>query len=102
MPLYNVKVIVEYEYEVECETEADAEEQGWNYEEYAHFASVYSIDVEHLQDLDDEDEDEDNEDEQSYRLSNNRSNNRNRIYVSVRRDSERFTKPIGRTQSNRI
>lgn len=62
MNLYNVKVIVEYEYEVECETEADAEEQGWNYEEYAHFASVYSIDVEHLQEIP-EDEDEDNEDE---------------------------------------
>jgi len=62
MNLYNVKVIVELEYEVECETEDDAEELGWRWEEYTPYSSVYSIDVEHLQEIP-EDEDEDNEDE---------------------------------------
>jgi len=46
MPYFDVKVIVEYEYQVEAEDEAQAEKEGWNYEEYAHHASVYSIDVE--------------------------------------------------------
>lgn len=56
--LYNVKVIVELEYEVECEDEDQAEQEGWNWEEYTAHSSVYSIDVEHLADLDEEDEDE--------------------------------------------
>jgi hypothetical protein len=58
--LYNVKVIVELEYEVECETEDEAEELGWHWEEYTAYSSVYSIDVEHLEELPEE-EDEDNE-----------------------------------------
>ena len=58
--LYNVKVIVELEYEVECDNEDQAEEQGWNWEEYTAYSSVYSIDVEHLQEIPEEDE-EDNE-----------------------------------------
>lgn len=45
MPTYDVKVTVEYFYEVEAENEAEAIEQGWKYEDYAHFADVYSIDV---------------------------------------------------------
>lgn len=60
MPTYNVKVVVEYEYEVEADNEDLAEKQGWNYEEYQNWGSVYSIDVEELEDEeDDEDEDED-------------------------------------------
>lgn len=39
----------------------------------------------------------DDEDEQSYRLSNNRGNNHNRIYVAVRSNDDGFGKPIGRT-----
>jgi hypothetical protein len=45
MPQFEVKVIVEYNYEVEAENEQEAEEQGWHYEDYSHFAEVYSIDV---------------------------------------------------------
>lgn len=57
MATFDVKVIVEYFYEVEAENEKEAEEQGWHYEDYSHFAEVYSIDV--TQTSDDEDEDED-------------------------------------------
>jgi len=60
MPTYNVKVVVEYEYEVDVENEELAEKEGWNYEEYAHHASVYSIDVEELEDYDEEEEEETN------------------------------------------
>jgi len=45
MATYDVKVIVEYNYEVEAENEFEAVEQGYQYEDYAHFADVYSIDV---------------------------------------------------------
>ena len=45
MPTYDVKVIVEYNYEVEADSPEEAEEQGWQYEDYAHFADVYSIDI---------------------------------------------------------
>lgn len=56
MATYNVKVIVEYEYEVEADSEEQAEAEGWKYEDYANWSSVYSIDVE---DITEEDEDED-------------------------------------------
>lgn len=59
--LYNVKVIVELEYEVECEDEDEAEKLGWHWEEYTAYSSVHSIDVEHLQDLDELEEEVDNE-----------------------------------------
>jgi hypothetical protein len=49
MPNYNVKVIVEYEYEVEADNEEQAEKMGWEYEDYANWSSVYSIDVEELE-----------------------------------------------------
>jgi len=45
MPIYDVKVIVEYFMEVEAEDEAAAEQEGWNYEDYAYSAEVYSIEV---------------------------------------------------------
>lgn len=56
MATYSLKVTVEYEYEVEADSWEDAEKQGWEYEDYAHNASVYSIDVT------EEDEDEEEED----------------------------------------
>lgn len=56
MGTYNVKVTVEYEYEVEADSYEDAEEEGWNYEEYSHYASVYSIDVEDITEEYEEDE----------------------------------------------
>jgi hypothetical protein len=59
MATFDVKVIVEYHYEVEADTADQATEQGWHYEDYAHFADVYSIDV--TQTSSDEDEDEDDE-----------------------------------------
>jgi hypothetical protein len=46
MPMYDIKVIVEYEYEVEAENAERAEEMGWLYEDHAYAADVYSIDVE--------------------------------------------------------
>lgn len=48
MPTYNVKVVVEYEYEVEADSDDIAQEEGWKYEDYANFASVYSIDIEDI------------------------------------------------------
>lgn len=57
MATYDVKVIVEYMYEVEADSPEEAKEQGWQYEDYAHFADVYSIDVTQTSD-DEEDEDE--------------------------------------------
>lgn len=54
MATFDVKVTVDYFYEVEAETEAEAIEQGWHYEDYAHSAEVYSIDV--TQTSEDEDE----------------------------------------------
>lgn len=45
MPMYDIKVIVEYNYEVEAENETEAEELGWHYEDYAFSGEVYSIDV---------------------------------------------------------
>ncbi len=45
MPMYDIKVVVEYMYEVEAEDEAAAEELGWHYEDYAYSGEVYSIDV---------------------------------------------------------
>lgn len=42
---YSVRVVVEYNYEVEAETKEEAEQQGWEYEDYAFNAEVYSIDV---------------------------------------------------------
>ena len=55
MPTFDVKVIVEYNYEVEADNEAEALDQGWQYEDYAHFADVYSIDA--IEQESDEEED---------------------------------------------
>ena len=57
MATYEVNVRVDFSYEVEAEDEAAAEEQGWHWEDYAHFSDVYSINV--TQTSDDEEEDED-------------------------------------------
>lgn len=57
MATYNVKVTVVYEYEVEADTPEAAELQGWEYEDYAHAATVYSIEVEEQENYE-EDEDE--------------------------------------------
>lgn len=59
MATYDVKVIVEYNYEVEADNLDEATEAGWQYEDYAHFADVYSIDVTQTSDDEDEEEDED-------------------------------------------
>lgn len=62
MAKYDVKVVVEYNYNVEADSSDEAGQEGWKYENYAHFAEVVSIDVseddsEFL--LDDEEDDED-------------------------------------------
>jgi hypothetical protein len=46
--IYSVKVVVEYDYEVEAESKEEAEQEGWNYEEYKGYSSVYSIKTELL------------------------------------------------------
>jgi hypothetical protein len=61
MPMYDVKVVVEYFYEVEAENEAEAEEQGWHYEDHAYSGEVYSIKVEEQPEEEEEDEEEDEE-----------------------------------------
>jgi hypothetical protein len=58
MATFDVKVIVEYYYEVEADSPEEAEEQGWHYEDYSHFAEVYSIDV--TQTSEDEEDEDDN------------------------------------------
>jgi len=50
MATYEVKVRVDFSYEVEADSEAEAIEQGWKYEDYTHFADVYSIDVTQISD----------------------------------------------------
>ena len=59
MPMYDIKVIVEYMYEVEADNEVEAEEQGWYYEDYAYSGEVYSIKVDEQ-----EQDEEDNLDEE--------------------------------------
>ena len=54
MKTYDVRVVVEYFYEVEADTEEEAIATGWEYENYAHFAEVETINV--TQTSDDEDE----------------------------------------------
>jgi hypothetical protein len=49
MASYRVKVVVEYDYEVEADSDKEAEEQGYEYEDYKHHASVYSIDIQELE-----------------------------------------------------
>ena len=61
MATYEVEVKVSYMYEVQAEDDLEAEKEGWNYEEYKHFAQVDSIKIEMIED--DEDEFEGEEDE---------------------------------------
>jgi hypothetical protein len=58
MATYYVKTVVHYEYEVEADSEEEAAEQGWMYENYPMFASVYSVDVEEQEEEIDEFNDE--------------------------------------------
>jgi len=46
---YRVQVRVDYDYEVEATSQAEAEAEGWNYEDYSHFGTVYSIDTEEIE-----------------------------------------------------
>jgi hypothetical protein len=61
MPIYDVKVVVEYFYEVEADNEEQAEEQGWHYEDHAYSGEVYSIKVDEQPEEEEEDEEEDEE-----------------------------------------
>jgi hypothetical protein len=56
MPMYDVKVLVEYNYEVEANSDKEAEEQGWMYEDYAYSGEVYSIEID--KQIQEEDENE--------------------------------------------
>lgn len=58
MPMYDLKVTVEYFYEVEADNEEQAEELGWHYEDYAFSGEVYSIEVDEQPEEVEEDEDE--------------------------------------------
>lgn len=57
---YEVEVVVHYNFEVEADSKEEAEEQGWHYEDYAHYAEVYSI---HVNEVYSDEEDEDGETE---------------------------------------
>lgn len=57
MATYDIEVVVSYMYQVEAEDDLEAEKEGWNYEEYKHFAQVDSIKFEMIKD-DEELEDE--------------------------------------------
>jgi hypothetical protein len=46
---YRVRVRVDYDYEVEALDDSEAEQEGWSYEDYSHFGTVYSIDVEEIE-----------------------------------------------------
>ena len=59
MGKYYVEVRVDFGYEVEADSIEEAEEQGWHWEDYAHFADVYSINVDEIESDEDEDEDDD-------------------------------------------
>lgn len=56
MATYDIKVTVEYQYEVEADTYEQAEQEGWNYENYSHFAEVYSIEIDEQPEDEEEDE----------------------------------------------
>jgi hypothetical protein len=60
MPMYDIKVVVEYFFEVEADNAEQAEELGWHYEDYAFSGEVYSIDVdEQPEEVEEDEEDED-------------------------------------------
>lgn len=46
---YRVRVRVDYDYEVEALDESEAEQEGWSYEDYQHFGTVYSISVDEVE-----------------------------------------------------
>ena len=54
MPMYDIKVTVEYQYEVEAENDTEAEELGWHYEDHAYSGEVYSIEIEQQEEKDEE------------------------------------------------
>jgi hypothetical protein len=55
MATYEIEVKVSYMYEVEAEDDIEAEKEGWNYEEYKHFAQVDSIKFEMIEEGEEED-----------------------------------------------
>ena len=57
MATYEIEVKVSYMYEVEAEDDMEAEKEGWNYENYNHFAQVDSIKIDMIE------EDEEGEEE---------------------------------------
>ena len=59
MATYEVSVRVDFNYEVEANSEKEAEELGWHWEDYAHFAEVYSINVDMISDDEDEEDEDD-------------------------------------------
>jgi hypothetical protein len=57
MATYEIEVKVSYMYTVEADDDEQAEKEGWNYEDYKHFAQVDSIKF----DMVDDDENDDAE-----------------------------------------
>ena len=56
MAKYDIEVVVSYMYEVDAEDDLEAEKEGWNYENYKHFAQVDSIKIEMIEKDEEEDE----------------------------------------------
>jgi hypothetical protein len=55
MATYRVQVRVDFDYEVEVNDRDEAIAQGWNWEDYTHWASVYNIEVEDITEPEEED-----------------------------------------------
>ena len=58
MARFEITTTVEYVYEVEADDYDTAEKEGWNYEDYPHSASVYSIEVAELEEIEEDEEDD--------------------------------------------
>lgn len=68
MPLYNVKMMIEFQGEIEADSEADAQDKSWtawsdNLDSEITYAGVYSIDVDEIE------EDEEDEIDDSFPMS---------------------------------
>jgi hypothetical protein len=56
MAKYEITTVVQYVFEVEADDLDTAEKMGWDYEDYQHFAEVYSVEVAELEEEEEEDE----------------------------------------------
>jgi hypothetical protein len=58
MARYDVTVHVTYSYEVEADSDEHAEKQGWEYENYSHYAEVEDIKINEIEEYEEDIEEE--------------------------------------------